>query len=86
MTPLKFYFSEVGPFYREWIKYREGGPQSDWKADPKVFQTINFVVQTLPNDSVKGSLNILGLHTHPNRIKIMNTNEMIEDLKHFLMK
>ena len=51
-----------------------------------MFQTIKFLVQTLPNDSVKGSLNILGLHTHPNRIKIMNTNEMIEDLKQFLMK
>ena len=46
-----------------------------------MFQTINFVVQTLPNDSVKGYFNILGIHTHPKRIKMINTNEIIKALK-----
>ena len=42
----------------------------------KMFQTIDLVVQTLPKDSVKGYLNILGIHTRPKRIEIINTNEI----------
>ena len=51
-----------------------------------MFQTINFVVQNLQNDSVKGYSNILGIHTHPKRTKIINANERIKALKQWNMK